>query len=143
MKKLATCLVLALMLLALAAVCIADDNAITWENPTTYSSGVSISSTTASISKASSSSVTIKASTSANMTCNMVGGIATIQQWTGSAWVSYKTYSFYGYDRSSYSLSKTVSVASGYSYRLVVTHRAEEGTDESVVRSQTTSVKVE
>lgn len=144
MKKIITLVTLMLVLLmAMCAVAAAGDDhaAVTWSNPQSRSTA-SIDSVSSSISKASSTSVSIKAKTIANQTVDSVGGTAIIQRWNNNKWESYKSYNFNSYDSSSCSLAKTVSVASGYSYRLRVSHSVIDASGTDYVNTTTSSVTV-
>ena len=145
MKKIITLVTLMLVLLmAMCAVASAgDDHAeVTWNNPKSARTAVAIDSVSSSISKASSTSVSIKAKTVANQAVNSVGGKAVIQRWNNNTWETYKTYNFNAYGSSSCSLNKTVTVASGYNYRLRVSHSAVTASDSDYVTTTTSSVKV-
>ena len=77
-----------------------------------------------SIRKSSSTSVTISAETHSDIVCTFVGGQMLIQRWYNNSWTNYQSYSFWGYNKATASSTKTVTVASGYYYRLVVAHMA-------------------
>jgi len=117
-------------------------SSIAWSNQLATSS-FQISYVDSTISKVSSTSVKVSASTEANSTADDIGGTITIQRWKDNQWSSYKTVSFYGFDRDSYSTTKTVSIASGYSYRLSVYHTASLGSSSDSVRSTTNSILVQ
>lgn len=144
MKKIITLVTLMLVLLmAMCAVASAGDDhaAVTWSNPQSRSTPA-ISSVSSSITKASSTSVTIKAKTTANQSVDSVGGRAIIQRWNNNKWESYKSYNFNAYDTSSCSLNKTVTVASGYTYRLRVGHSVNDLDGNDAVNTTTSSVTV-
>lgn len=80
--------------------------------------------TRAGISKSSSTSVVITATTESNIVSEKIGGQMTVQRWINNSWNTYKTTSFWSYNTSRATASKSVSVPSGYYYRLVVMHVA-------------------
>ncbi len=118
-----------------------DYASVRWFNPL-KSSDFAISYVESSIKKASSASVTISATTETNETADDIGGMMTIQKWENNKWNDYKNISFYAFDRDTFSASKTVSVDSGFFYRLTVHHSAHQGIESDAVRSTTKSVEV-
>lgn len=118
-----------------------NEASVEWRDKT-RSDEFKITYTYASISKASSTSVYVSATTEANSTATVIGGTMYIQQWKDNKWNSYKTLNFINYDSYTSSYSDTVTVDSNYSYRLVVSHSAFKAGDSSYAKSTTTSVKV-
>lgn len=98
--------------------------------------------TRAGISKNSSSSVKIVATTESNVTSLKIGGRMIIQQWNNNAWNTYKTSSFWAYNTTQATSTKTITVASGYYYRLVVTHIASNHDGTSAKTSTTNSLLI-
>ena len=96
----------------------------------------------ASISKSSSTSVTIAATTESNITSLKIGGHMSIEQWKNNAWITYKTTAFWEYNTYRATKSKTFTVPSGYYYRLVVSHIASNSDGTSSKASTTNSVLV-
>jgi len=93
------------------------------------STAIAISSATYNISKASSTSVNVSASTTANQTADVVGGTIYLQQWNGTAWINIKSRNFIAYDSNYDSDSTTWTVTSGYYYRTKTVHSATLGND--------------
>ncbi|MDO5297902.1 MAG: hypothetical protein Q4F18_00635 [Clostridia bacterium] len=94
------------------------------------------------ISKESSTSIKATATTETNQKASDIGGTITVQRWKDNKWNKYYTIGFYGYNTSSYSVSKSVTVESGYYYRLSVYHSASITGSSSAVTSTTKSVYV-
>lgn len=80
---------------------------------------------TAAISKVDSTHVAIRGVTQANMSCILVGGYMTIQQWKNNQWNTYTTVSFKAYGTNEAEAEITKPVASGYYYRLTIAHYAD------------------
>ena len=99
--------------------------------------------TSSSIGKKSSSSVSISAVTESNTTAIRIGGIIYIQQWKNNRWNNYTSSSFREYATARASTVKTVSVESGYYYRIKVYHSASDSTGTVQVVSTTTSILVD
>ena len=76
-----------------------------------------------SISKGS-GSVTIHARTDSNIISAQIGGTVRIQRWKDNKWNNYYSTNFFAFSTASHSTTKTVSVESGYYYKLYVTHIA-------------------
>jgi hypothetical protein len=126
---------------------------VSWRNPAfingnpdgimgTGQDGLQIVFASASISKASSSSVSIYATTESNIISNEIGGIIYIERWNNNGWENYDTYSFRDYFIDVCSGSATIGVESGYYYRLSVTHIAGTGFSTKSAYSTTASVLV-
>lgn len=96
----------------------------------------------ASIRKSSSNSITIFAETDADIVCAFVGGNMFVQRWINNSWSTYQAYSFWGYNKTWASSTKTITVPSGYYYRLVVSHMASAADGSVGKQSTTTSVFV-
>nr|MBQ4456358.1 hypothetical protein [Clostridia bacterium] len=96
-----------------------------------------------SISKKSSTSISISAVTETNTTAVRLGGAIYVQQWKNNAWSNYGSTSFWNYDTTRASTLKTLSVESGYYYRLKVYHRATDNTGTVQVVSTTSSILVD
>lgn len=92
----------------------------------------------ASIKKSSSSSITVSAVTETMNAASQIGGYMNIQRWMNNKWTTYKTVRFWEYYASYASAKKTVTVPSGYYYRLNVKHVAVNG-DGVVGKSVTTT----
>ena len=75
-----------------------------------------------SIGKKSSSSISASAVTETSTNASKLGGTIYIQQWKNNSWTNYTSRSFWAYDTDRASTIKTVSVESGYYYRLKVYH---------------------
>lgn len=95
-----------------------------------------------SIWKSSSSSVTVSAETESDITCLFIGGHVMIQRWINNSWSTYYSYSFWDYSTVSASTTRTVTVPSGYYYRLVVGHVASNADGTVGKQSTTTSILV-
>lgn len=76
----------------------------------------------ASISKASSSSVTVTVETVANLKCIDIGASVEIQRWINNAWEPYTYLSLWAHGVSRMEETRTVSVETGYYYRINTTH---------------------
>lgn len=111
-----------------------------WENPA-RSGDFSITHVEAGISVVS-NGVYVSGMTMVSIPVTVVGGIANIQQWKDGAWQTYTQFYFEAYQASECELSKTVSVPSGYYYRLKITHTAEEWEDIVTKVSTTQAVYV-
>lgn len=98
--------------------------------------------TRSSIGKKSSSSVSVSAVTETNTTAVRLGGTIYVQQWKNNAWTNYTSTSFWNYDTTRASTIKTISVQSGYYYRLKVYHNAVDHSGGTQVVSTTTSILV-
>lgn len=96
---------------------------------------------TAAISKVDSTHVYVKGITQANEICLGIGGFMTIQQWKNNTWNAYTTASYNAYGSDEATGSGTLSVASGYYYRLVINHYA-NGSDNVYGKTTTQSVLV-
>ena len=88
------------------------------------STAIAITNATYNISKVSSTSVNVSASTTANQTADEVGGTIYLQQWNGTAWININSKGFLVYNNSYGSGSTTWTVASGYYYRTKTVHSA-------------------
>lgn len=76
------------------------------------------------ISKASSSSVSISQITETNAKAALIHGLMFVQRWYNNKWEEYKTLDFSKVNATLCETGYTVSVESGYYYRLAVTHIA-------------------
>lgn len=92
---------------------------------------------TAAISKVDSTHVYVRGVTQANKICYHISGYMTVQQWKNNKWNTYTTASYVTYGGDEATGTGTLSVASGYYYRLVVGHFANH-TEDSVSASTTT-----
>lgn len=143
MKKLTTTILLILALILVGNIGLAEDHAeISWSNPATTYSTLSFTYIDSGISKVSSTSVYVSAETEANQTCSSIGGTLYVQQWTGSTWSTVKTINFFADNASSHSVSRTVTVDSGYSYRVKVSHQALTLDTSKYATSTTASITV-
>lgn len=95
------------------------------------------------ISKTSSTSITATATTESNKKASNIGGTITVQQWKNNKWNKYHTIGFWDSGTSSNSISKPVTVESGYYYRLSVTHSASTLTESAAASSTTKSIYVD
>ena len=102
--------------------------------------GLQLTSISSSIKKQNSSTVTVSASTTANQVCVDIGGSVTVQRWINNAWTYYSGFSFWEHGVSSASTSRSISVASGYYYRVTVAHLA--GTVHSTKSGHTTTKSI-
>jgi hypothetical protein len=102
----------------------------------------SITFTRAGISKSSSTSVTISATTESDITSLKIGGQMSVQRWINNAWSTYKTTSFWSYNTYRATSTKTITVPTGYYYRLYVTHIASNNDGTSSKTLITNSVLV-
>lgn len=103
---------------------------------------LAISYVTSAIGEKSSSSISASAVTETNTTASKIGGTIYIQQWKNNAWTNYTSRSFWVYNTDRASTIKTVSVESGYYYRLKVYHTAIDDTGMAQAVSTTTSILV-
>ena len=94
-----------------------------WFNPL-RSSGFAINYTSYSFQKTSSTSVFAAGRTETNQTADSVRVLITVQQWKNNSWNNYTSTSNRTYDSTVCSHSKTITVSSGYYYRIHVTHSA-------------------
>lgn len=98
--------------------------------------------TRAGISKSSSTSVAITATTESNIVSEKIGAQMSVQRWINNSWSTYKTTSAWSYNTTRATASKTISVQTGYYYRLVVMHIATNVDGTSSKTSITSSVFV-
>lgn len=96
----------------------------------------------ATISKNSSSSITISAETDADINCAFVGGHMIVQRWINNSWSTCQSYTFWAYGTAIGSSTRVVTVPSGYYYRLVVSHIASAADGTTAKQSTTTSILV-
>lgn len=96
----------------------------------------------ATIGKSSSTSITISAETDTDIVCAFIGGHVTVQRWINNSWDTYYSYSFWDYNKAIGTTTRTVTVASGYYYRLVVAHVASNADGTVGKQSTTTSILV-
>ena len=78
----------------------------------------------ASISKASSSSVVVSITTTANIKCMEIGGSVGIERWINNKWELFKSFSRWEYGVSTMTATEEFPVETGYYYRISVTHMA-------------------
>lgn len=102
--------------------------------------GLQLTTISSSIRKQNSSTILVSASTSANQICIDIGGSVTVQRWINNAWTYYSGFSFWEHGVSSASTSRSISVASGYYYRVTVAHLA--GTVHSTKSGHTTTKSI-
>lgn len=112
-----------------------------WYNPT-RSDDFKITVVSSSISKTSSTSIKASASTETNQTAGKIGGTIVVQQWKNNKWNKYYTINFSG-SGTSCSKSSSVTVDSGYYYRLHVYHSASTASSSAGVYSTTKSIYVD
>lgn len=91
---------------------------------------------------AGSSCVYVHSETEANMTCDSVRGIITVQQWANNTWQYYTSRAYMTIDQSSASFSGTFSVEPLHYYRIIVYHEALLSGDVATTGLQTRSVYV-
>lgn len=96
-----------------------------------------------SIGKKSSSSISVSAVTETNTVAVRIGGTIYVQQWKNNGWSNYGSTGFWEYSTARASTVKTISVESGYYYRLKVYHTASDANDLTQVVSTTTSILVD
>jgi len=84
--------------------------------------------------------VSVFAETDANLICGEIGGTIHIQRWSNNEWNNYYSFVFSEDSVSSASISQTISVQSGYYYRVSVSHYA--ATAASVKRAHTTTQSI-
>ena len=107
-----------------------------WTNPM-RSSGLTITYVEAGIS-VTGSGLYLHGVTETNIEAMDVGGVATIQRWENNTWNTYKQVRFAAVFACSATLDRTVSVESGYYYRMVLTHTAE---DEEIMKYCTSTTR--
>lgn len=95
-----------------------------------------------SISKASSSSVTVMAISTANIICMDIGGTVRIKRWINNNWETYCTFFFWGHGVSTYTETKTISVEPGYYYKVTCNHTAISEQSGKYATSTTKSIYV-
>ena len=83
-----------------------------------------ITATSSSFDIASSSSVYVTGSTTANLVADTIGGTFVIEQWTNKGWKKYTDKGFLTVGTSYAEGSKTISVDPGYYYRMTIYHTA-------------------
>ena len=150
-------LLLALTFLACCSIALADDDVpppelisenvtfsvVDWHRAVmTIDDELKLNRMTAAISKVDSTHVYVKGVTEANKTCYRIGGYMTIQQWKDNKWNSYTTASFTDANTDETSATGTLSVASGYYYRLVVNHYANHSDGNAYGMTTTKSILV-
>lgn len=113
-----------------------------WYNPL-RDDDFKISYTSSGISKKSSTQVSISATTETNKKAYDIGGTMVVQQWKNNKWNNYYSVGFYGADKTSHSGSATVTVESGYYYRLKVSHTASMVGASASATSTTKSILVD
>ena len=101
-----------------------------------------ISYTSYGIEKNSSTSVFVSGTTRTNQTATRVSVLVTVQQWKNNKWNNYDSIDAHVYGGTECSRSDTVSVDSGYYYRVKVTHNAFGDTDSKTKYSYSKSVLV-
>lgn len=95
------------------------------------------------IGKKSSSSISVSAVTETNTTAIRLGGTIYVQQWKNNSWHNYGSTGFWDYDTTRASTLQTLSVETGYYYRLKVYHTASDNSGTIQVVSTTTSILVD
>lgn len=88
------------------------------------SSDFAINYTSYSFQKSSSTSVFSAGTTETNQTADSVRVLITVQQWKNNKWNNYSSTSNRTYNSNACSHSKTITVITGYYYRIHVTHSA-------------------
>lgn len=76
----------------------------------------------ASISKASSSSVVVSITTTANVICMDIGASVGVERWINNEWTPYSYLSLWAHGVSTMTETRVVTVESGYYYRINTTH---------------------
>lgn len=104
------------------------------------SSDFTIIYTSYSFQKSSSTSVFAAGTTETNQTADSVRVLITVQQWANNRWNNYSSTSNRSYSSDTCSHAKTITVASGYYYRIHVTHSAT--LDDTVVSKNSYSKSV-
>lgn len=82
----------------------------------------------------------VSAVTEVDENIDTVGGVITIQRWENGGWSTYYQAYFENYDTYHCEVNRTISAASGYYYRLVVSHTAAHGADFLMCKSTTKAV---
>lgn len=109
----------------------------------TLDDAVKLTRTTTEISDVDSTHIYVRGVTQANKICWKIGGFMTIEQWKNNKWNTYTTLSYSAYNKTEATGEKTVTVASGYHYRLVIDHYADyDGKDEATSTKTTDSILV-
>ena len=101
-----------------------------------------ISYTSYGIEKTSSTSVFVSGTTETNQTAGRFGVLITVQQWDNNRWNNYKSTSDREYSSTKCSHSDTITVASGYYYRIKVTHTATDNFVDRTLYSYSKSIFV-
>ena len=150
-------ILLVLTLLACCSMALADDDvpppdlisdnpnfsSLEWRlNVMPLDEDVKLTYMSASISKADSTHVFVKGMTQANKICYRIGGYMTIQQWKNNKWNTYTTVSYSEYGTATATGTATISVATGYYYRVIISHYANHGEDNDLASITTKSVLV-
>ena len=110
---------------------------------TLRSSNFQISYTSYGIEKTSSSSVFVSATARTNETASVIGVLITVQRWANNRWNNYKSISGTSVGATSCSRSGTVSVASGYYYRIHVIYDASSGSNSQTLHRYSKSVLIQ
>lgn len=150
-------LLLALTFLACCSIALADDDVpppelisenvtfsvVDWHrNVMTIDDELKMTRMTAAISKVDSTHIYVKGVTQANKTCYRIGGYMTIQQWKENKWNYYTSVSYTDYGTHDVTGATTVSVTSGYYYRLIVSHYANHVDGDVYGTTNTSSILV-
>lgn len=107
------------------------------------SSDFQISYTSYGIEKTSSTSVYVSGTARTNETASVIGVLITVQRWANNKWNNYKSISGTSVGATSCSRSGTVTVASGYYYRIHVVYDASSGTESQTLNSYSKSVLIQ
>lgn len=86
--------------------------------------GLSITMVQCAITKSGSSAIIATATTETNIIAEDIGGTVCVQRWKNNKWTNYYSFLFGEWDTDSAYISQTVSVESGYYYRVHVFHMA-------------------
>lgn len=82
----------------------------------------------------------ISAVTEASRSIDNVGGVATVERWENGSWEVYYQGYFGALDSDRGEMNRTITAESGYYYRLVISHTAEDGVDFVMCTSTTKAV---
>ena len=151
-------LLLMLALLACCSVALADDDVppaemisdnlhfscVEWHRDvmTIADDAFALTRATASISKKDSTHVAVRGVTQANDICYLIGGSMTVQRWKDNKWNYYTSASYNDRSTNKVTGEFTLTVESGYYYRLVVDHYAHSNSGSAYGTSTTNSVLV-
>lgn len=112
-----------------------------WRNPARMTDEYTITYVECGISPVS-GGLFISAVTETDRVVDCVGGVATVQRWENGSWETYYQGYFGEYSSAHGEMNRTISVAGGNYYRLVITHTAEDDADILMQTATTKAVYV-